>query len=83
MLRSVFTYLMFFGIPLAALGFWVVSMLLYFPAKKQEKQVPGSVEPSKLRTYKFMFIVSSVIAGILLTVVVGFMALMFMAVAFM
>lgn len=83
MLQSVFTYLMFFGIPLAALGFWITSMCLYFPARKQQKKQPGSVEPGKLKAYKIMLIISSVIAGVLLAVVGGIMALMFMAVAFM
>ena len=58
-------------------------MCLYFPAKKKEKKQPGSVEPSKLKKYRTMFVISSVIAGVLLLIVAGFMALMFMAVAFM
>ena len=83
MLESIFTYLCFFGIPILTLIFWIVSMCLYIPAKKQEKNQPGSVEPAKLKRYKIMLTISSVVAGILLAIVGGFMALIFMAVAFM
>lgn len=83
MLESIITYVLFFGLPLLALGFWIACMCLYFPAKKREKNEPGSVDSGKLKKYKVMMIVSSVIAGVLLVIVGGFIALIFMAVAFM
>jgi len=74
---------LYFAIPVAAIIFFVVSLCLYLSAKKQNKLQPGSVSAQTLRSRKIMLIVSSVIAGVLAVVVFAFVALMFMAVAFM
>ena len=73
----------YYAIPVAAVVFFVVSLVLFLSAKRQESQAPGSVDATRLKTLKFLLIVSSIIAGVLLLVVLAFMALMFMAVAFM
>lgn len=74
---------LFYGIPLAAIVFFIVSLVLYCSARRQVKRQPGSISSRKLKTYKTMLIVSSVIAGVLAAVVIGCVGLMFMAVAFM
>lgn len=74
---------LYFAIPVAAIIFFVVSLCLYFSAKKQNKLQPGSVSAQTLRSRKTMLIVSSVIAGVLVVVFLAFVALLFMAVAFM
>ncbi len=74
---------LYFAIPVAAIIFFVVSLCLYFSAKKQNKLQPGSVSTQTLRFRKTMLIVSSVIAGVLVVVFLAFVALLFMAVAFM
>lgn len=70
---------LFWAIPLGAIAFFIVSLILYLRAKRQ----PDSVSGEKLKTRKFLLVVSSVIAGVLAAVVIGFIALMFLAVAFM
>lgn len=70
---------LFWAIPLGAIAFFIVSLILYLRAKCQ----PDSVSAEKLKTRKFLLVVSSVIAGVLAAVVIGFIALMFLAVAFM
>lgn len=74
---------LYFAIPIAAIIFFVVSLCLYLSAKKQNKLQPGSVSAQTLRSRKIMLIVSSVIAGVLAVVVIAFIVLLFMAVAFM
>ena len=74
---------LYFAIPVAAIIFFVVSLCLYFSAKKQNKLQPGSVSTQTLRSRKTMLIVSSVIASVLVVVFLAFVALLFMAVAFM
>ena len=74
---------LYFAIPVAAIIFFVVSLCLYLSAKKQNKLQPGSVSTQTLISRKTMLIVSSVIAGVLVVVFLAFVALLFMAVAFM
>lgn len=74
---------LFLAIPLMTLIFFVVSLCEYLSARKREKREPGSVSPEEMKRRKTMLIVSSVIAGVLLAIVVGFVGLLYMAVAFM
>ena len=75
--------LLFFLIPLAAVVFFVVSLCQFLTARSRNKKAPGSVPPDKLTLYRVLLIISSVIAGGMLAVVIGFIALLYMAVAFM
>ena len=78
-----FIQFLYFAIPVAAILFFIVSLCLFLSARKQNKQQPGSVSAQTLRKRKIMLIVSSVIAGILAAIVIAFIALLYMAVAFM
>ena len=51
--------------------------------KKQNEEVPGTFAPEETKRRKIMLIIASVVAGVLVAVVIGFIALLFMAVAFM
>lgn len=70
-------------IPLAAIVFFIASLCGYIGAKKQYKAEPSEANEQKKNATKTLLIVSSIIMGVLLAVVIGFMALMFMAVAYM
>lgn len=74
---------LYFAIPVAAIIFFVVSLCMYLSAKKQNKRQPGSVSSQTIKNRKILLIVSSVIAGVLVTILIAFIALLFMAVAFM
>lgn len=78
-----FIQFLYFAIPVAAILFFIVSLCLFFSARKQNKLQPGSVSAQTLRKRKIMLIVSSVIAGVLAAIVIAFIALLYMAVAFM
>ena len=78
-----FIQFLYLAIPVAAILFFIVSLCLFLSARKQNKQQPGSVSDQALRKRKIMLIVSSVIAGVLAAIVIAFIALLYMAVAFM
>ena len=78
-----FVQFLYFAIPVAAILFFIVSLCLFLSSRKQNKQQPGSVSAQTLRKRKIMLIVSSVIAGVLAAIVIAFIALLYMAVAFM
>ena len=82
-MASAYAGIIFYLIPIAAVLFLVISGVLYFHAKSVNKLRPGTYTPAQLKTRLIVFIVSLVIAGILVAVVVSLMVLLFMAVAFM
>lgn len=70
-------------IPMAAIVFFFVSLYGYIGAKKQYKAEPTATNEQKKKATKTLLIAASVIMGILLVVVIGFMVLMYTAVAYM
>ena len=74
---------LFFGIPLVLLVFFGYSLFLFIDAKRKNKAVPGSISDSDVKKRKIMLIIASAICGVLLAVVIGFILMMFMAVAYM
>ena len=75
--------ILFFAIPILLIALFGVSLYRYVSAKKQNKAVPGTFSDAEIKKRKIMLIVLSVIAGILAVIVIGFIALLFMAIAFM
>lgn len=80
---SWFADLLFYGIPILAIVFFVVSLRDYKKAKRQSAADPGSVTKGQLTGKLMLTIVLGVIAVSLTTVVVCFVALIFMVIAFM
>ena len=74
---------LFFAIPTILIVLFGFSLYRYISAKKQNKVVPGTFSDDEIRKRKIWLIVSAIIAGALAVVVIGFIALLFMAVAFM
>lgn len=75
--------ILFFGIPTVLLALFGVCVYRYVMAKRANKACPGTYPAEELKRRKVMLIVISVVAGVLAVVVIGFIALLFMAVAFM
>ncbi len=75
--------LAFFTIPVAALIFFVCSLISFITAKSKNKRDPGSYNGEELRGRRNMLIVSSVIFGLFLTIILAIIALLYTAVAFM
>ena len=74
---------LFFAIPAIFLVLWGVSIYRYRAAKIQNREAPGSIPPESLKRRKLAVILLSVIFGVFVLVVLGFMGLLFMAVAYM
>lgn len=75
--------ILFFAIPIIFVALFGVSLYRYISAKKQNKAAPGTFTDAEVKKRKTMLIVVSVIAGILAAIVIFFLGLLFMAVAYM
>jgi hypothetical protein len=82
MVGIIFTIL-FIGLPLAAMIFWIICLEEYIRGRQANKRQPESVSADVMMRRKAMLVVSSVIAGTLLACVLGLVALFYMAIAFM
>ena len=71
---------LYFLIPLAAIAFFIISLVRWLQAKDAP---PGTFTPEQCRTRKLLFVISAAVAGVLVTVIVGFFLLLMTAVAFM
>ena len=78
-----FLYLTFFGMPLFTTVWFVVSLCRYLSAKKKNKQNPGTVPQKELRSRKILLILTAVLAGVFLAILLGLIAMAYMAVAYM
>lgn len=70
--------IIFYGIPVAALLFFIVSLYRYIRAKIENRKKPGTYSSEELKNRKIQLIVSSLIVVVLVGVVIAFMALLAM-----
>jgi multisubunit Na+/H+ antiporter MnhC subunit len=75
--------ILFFGIPVILIALLGVCLYRYISAKRQNEASPGKFSDKEIRKRKIMLILVSVIVGILTAIVIGFIALLYMAVAYM
>ena len=79
----ILSQILFYGIPLGVLAFFIVSLVRFCGGRKANILTPGTVPAKEMRARKIMLVVSSVIVCLLAAVVIGFTVLLYMAVAFM
>lgn len=79
LLLSVLIYL----IPFVAIIFFIAGLCNFFEVRKQYAAEPNETNLQKKQAAKTLLIVASVIMGVLVAVIVAFMALMYTAVAYM
>lgn len=77
------TQFIFYGIPIALILFFVISLWRYCYARSENKREPGRFSAEEMIKRKSMLIVSAVIAGAAAVVVIALMLLLYTAVAFM
>ena len=70
-------------IPILAISFFIYSSVNYKKIKEENKKNPGTHSEEKVKYYRLRVTVSSIIAGVLATVVIAYALLMFSAIAFM
>ena len=76
----IYNYL-FPSIPTILIVLLGISIYRYCSAKMKNKKVPDTFSPEEIKKRKITTIVLSMIVGVMLAVVIGFFALLFMAVA--
>ena len=69
--------ILYFLIPIIAVAWWVISLVEFCNIRRKFKKYPQHIEPKKYKGKKILLIISSVVAGILVTVVVGFAVLLY------
>lgn len=82
MLSYIYSFL-FFAIPVSMVAFFGISLYRFVRAVSTNKKNPGAFSADEIKKRRLLFIVSAVIAAVLVAVVLGFIALLFMAVAYM
>ncbi len=80
---SILYDILFFGIPAALVILTGVSIYRFVSAKKKNRQEPGTFSEEEIRKRKIAMIVLCVMTGVLAAIVIGLIALLFMAVAYM
>ena len=83
MLEILFTYILFVLIPISAVVLFSISLFRYIQAKMQNKKTPGFFSHEEIKKRKTMLIIMSVVAGVLVTVVVGLIGLFMVELAHM
>ena len=86
-LLSIITYVFVYGIlfvlPIAAEAFLVVSIIRFILAKVKNKRVPNTYTDKQIKTRLILLIVSAAIFLTLIAVIIGFVLLLFSAIAYM
>lgn len=73
----------FFGIPIIAILLFVASLYEYFEAKKKYKIEVTEANEKEVKSKKKFVILSSVIMGVIVTVVMVLLCLVYMSIAYM
>ena len=74
---------LFYGIPVLAVVLFVVCLVRYRMAKKKNSQEPGTYSEKEMKQRKLLVAVLGVIAGTFVMIILSFIAMLFLAVAFM
>lgn len=72
-----FYSLLVVGLPIGAIVFFIVSLVRYLSGRK------GGCEAQEMHRRKILLVVSSVIMGVLVASILGIIALLYMAIAYM
>ena len=78
-----FYIIIFYGIPVAAIVFFVVSLCRFISAKSKNKKEPGIFSAEEIKNRKLLLIISLLIVGVLVAVVIAFIVVLSMAVMHM
>ena len=74
---------LFYGIPVVAVVLFIVCLVRYRMAKKKNKLEPGTYSEKEVKQRKLLAVVSGIIAGTFVVIILSFIALLFLDVAFM
>ena len=72
-----------YALPIAAVVLFVISLVRYVCARRANRRAPETYNKRQMTDRLVWLIVTSVIMGVMVTMIVGFICLMMLAVAFM
>ena len=72
-----------YALPVAAVVLFAVSLVRYIRARRANRRAPDTYDKGQMTSRLVWLIVTGVIMGIMVTVIFGFMLLLFLAVAFL
>ena len=72
-----------YALPIAAVVLFVISLVRYVRARRVNRRAPETYNKRQMTDRLVWLIVTSVIMGVMVTMIVGFICLMMLAVAFM
>jgi hypothetical protein len=79
----VLLFLLLFCAPVAAISFFIVSLIMFISLKSQNKKIPDSVDSNKMYVRKICLIISSIIFGFFVAAFITVIILFSGAVSFM
>ncbi len=83
MFQQMLVNMVFYGVPLLVLLFFLVSLYRYFSAKRRNEAEPGAFSDEEMQRRKTLLKTSCTLVIILLAVLGGLAALFYMAIAYM
>ena len=72
-----------YALPVAAVVLFAVSLVRYIRARRANRRASDTYDKGQMTSRLVWLIVTAMIMGIMVTVILGFMLLLFLAVAFM
>ena len=72
-----------YALPVAAVALFIVSLVRYIRARRANRRAPDTYNKRQMTDRLVWLIVTGVITGVMLLMIIGFMLLLMMAVAFM
>ena len=79
---SVYSIILY-SIPVIIVVLFGICLYRYISAKNQNKNAPGTFPPEEILRRKIFLILASIALGIVVAVVLGFIVLMYMVIAYM
>ena len=78
-----FWLFLFYAIPLLSLALFVLSLVRYLLARRANKITPGRFSPQEIKKREITLLIFMFIVGVFLAIIVGCVALLALAVAYM
>ena len=72
-----------YALPVAAVALFIVSLVRYIRARRANRRAPDTYNKRQMTDRLVWLIVTGVITGVMVLMIIGFMLLLMMAVAFM
>lgn len=80
---SIIFGILLFAIPALLFTFLIISIIFYVSGIQKNKKNPGSVPAKTIQSRKIALVISAILSALVIVIVIGFVAMMYMAIAYM